>query len=143
MRRALAAAALLVAAATSDGREPMLPDIGPPLILRMEGRFAADRQHAADRADAVSIQVGERERWLAATKVRTVGADHTLSGRAVLNMLAPYEPNLLAVGREDLRLALTTAPEGAPVTVEGLLNRGSRTFLLREVVIGTPPSPAP
>jgi hypothetical protein len=59
----------------------------------------------------------------------------------VLNLLAPLQPNLLAVGQEDLRLALETASEGSPVTVEGLISRGSRMFLLREVVIGMAPAP--
>jgi hypothetical protein len=141
MRRALAIAVLLGVGGASVAREPPLTDTGPPLILRLEGRFAADRQHAAQRADAVSIRVGDRERWFAATTARTVGGDQPLSGRAVLNALAPFQPNLLAFGREDLRLALETASEGTPVTVEGVVSTGSRTFLLREVVIGTRTAP--
>ena len=139
MRRAIAIAVLLVAAGASLARQPPLIDAGPPLILRLEGRFAADREHASDRADAVSIRVGERERWFAATKARTVGGDQAISGRAVLNSLAPFQPNLLALGREDLRLALETASEGSPVTFEGLVDTSARTMLLREVVVGTPP----
>jgi hypothetical protein len=140
MRHALAIAALLVVAGASIAREPPLVDAGPPLLLRLEGRFAADREHAAQGADAVSVRVGERDRWLAVTSARTVGGDQAISGRTVLNALAPFQPNLTAVGREDVRLALETAPDGAPVIVEGLVRTGSRTLLLREVKIGSPPA---
>ena len=109
-------------------------------MLRLEGRFVEDREHAGVHgADAVSVRVGNVERWFSAEKARTVGGDQPLDGRSVLAMLAPIHPNLIAVGSPDLRDRLAAAPAGTAVELEGLVNRGSRTFLLRNVTVGTAP----
>jgi hypothetical protein len=139
MLRVLAAASILLGAwSASAGPLPTIA-VHPPLVLRLEGRFAQDREQARARgADAVSLRVGDRERWFSAEKARTVGPDQTLDGRSVLAMLAPIHPNLIAVGSPDLRDRLAAAPAGTPVELEGLVNRGSRTFLLRDVTVGPP-----
>ena len=143
MLRAFAAAWLLLCGwSASAGHLPTIA-VTPPLVLRLEGRFTEDREHARARgADAVSVRRGDGERWFSAEKARTVGGDQTLDGRSVLAMLAPIHPNLIAVGSAALRDRLAAAPAGLPVALEGLVNRGSRTFLLRDVVVGTaPPNP--
>jgi hypothetical protein len=130
---------LLACATGAIARDLPMVDVAPPLLLRLEGRFVADREQAAERADAVSLRIGDRDRWFAATSARTIGGDHPLSGRAVLNLLAPLEPHLIVVGDAELRERLQSAVEaGAGVVVEGLLNRGSRTYLLRDVTLAPP-----
>jgi hypothetical protein len=141
MLRAFAAAVVLLCAGSSRAHQPPGIAVNPPLVLRLEGRFAEDRARAHARgADAVSVRVGGAERWFSAEKARTVGGDQALDGRSVLAMLAPIHPNLIAVGSRDLRERLAAAPAGTPVAVEGLVNRGSHTFLLRDVTVGTSPA---
>jgi len=142
VRCAITFGIFLATASASLAREPPSVDVGPPLLLRLEGSFAPDREGAtAGGADAVSMKVGDRQRWFSAVTARTVGGDHALSGRAVLNLLAPLQPNLIVVGTDELRRRLEDAPDGTSVVVEGLVNRGSRMFLLREVAVGTPAKP--
>jgi hypothetical protein len=108
-----------------------------PLVLRLQGIFAVDREHArAYGADAVSMRIGDDRRWFSAIETRTVGGDPAVSGRTVLNALAPYDPNLLVLGPDDLRARLAAIPPGIPVRVEGLVDRAARTYLLREVIVG-------
>lgn len=118
-----------------------MPDVlvRPPLVLRLEGSFATDREQARQHgADAVSMRFGDVHRWFSAREVRTVGGDPPVSGRSVLNALAPYDPNLIVVGQADLLRALEDAAPGTPVRVDGVVDRAARTFLLREVVVGHP-----
>jgi hypothetical protein len=109
-----------------------------PLVLQLTGRFVPDRVHArAGGADALMIRVADRNRWFAAVLARTTG-DAPVSGRTVLDALAPIEPNLIARGPEDLANRLGDARDGATVRMEGIVDRGSRTYLLRTVEIQTP-----
>jgi len=131
---------LLVAASVVVAHEPPWVDLSPPLVIRLEGSFANDRKEAAaNGADAVSMRVRGRDRWFSAVRVRTVGSDRGPSGRAVLDALAPLQPNLIVPGPEDLCRRLDEAGVGTPIAVEGLLS-GSRTLLLRDVVV-QPPAP--
>jgi hypothetical protein len=130
---------LLVAASAVVAREPPSVVVSPPLVIRFEGSFARDRNEAAAKgADAVSMRIGGRDRWFSAMRTRTVGADQTRNGRDVLAALAPLQPNLIVTGDEDLRRRLEEAEVGTPIEVEGLVS-GSRTFLLRDVVVRPPP----
>jgi pimeloyl-ACP methyl ester carboxylesterase len=109
-----------------------------PVILRLDGHFTADRASAATNgADAVSMLVGDSERWLSATKARTLG-DRVPLGRDVLAALRPIHPNLVVVGSRDLVRRLAEAAPGMPVEVEGLVSFGGRQYLLRRVVVGAP-----
>jgi hypothetical protein len=116
-----------------------------PIILRLEGHFTADRATARiEGVDAIEIRVGDVERWFAVDSARNMNALGTVSGRAVLAALAPIEPTLTAVGDPRLRQRLTDSPTGASIRVEGLVDRGSHTYLLREVADAMPPKlPSP
>ena len=129
------------AIAARAGDLPRL-NVGPPLLLRLEGSFAPDRAHAvATGPDAVRMSIAGHDRWFSARVARTVGGDQPVSGRAVLNALAPYQTSMRVVGSADLVRRFDDAPDGAPMSVEGLVDIGSRYYLLRSVVIGsTPPS---
>jgi len=113
-----------------------------PIILRLEGHFTADRATArVEGVDAIEIRVGDVERWFAVDSARNMNAMVTVSGRAVLAALAPIQPTLTAVGDARLRQRLSDSPAGAAIRVEGLVDRGSRTYLLREVADAMPPKP--
>ena len=116
-----------------------------PIILRLDGHFTADQATArAEGTDAISMRVGDVERWFAVDDARNMNALGFVSGRGVLASLKPFEPTLTAVGDPRLRQRLAGSPVGAPLRVEGLVDRGSRTYLLREVadpMPSEPPSP--
>jgi len=129
----------LAMATLAGARAPSGLGIRQPVVLRLEGHFTATRNDARTQGtDAVSIRLGDNERWFAVDTARTVGGDPPVSGRAVLGMLAPLQPTLLAVGDAALRRRLEEAPIGTAVRLEGLVDRGSRTYLLREVVVAPP-----
>jgi hypothetical protein len=117
-------------------------NVGPPLQLRLEGSFAPDRAHAlAGGYDAIRMSIGGHDRWFSARVARTVGGDQPRSGRAVLNALAPFQTSMRVVGSADLVRRIDDAPEGVPMSVEGLVDIESRSYLLRSIVIEpTPPS---
>jgi hypothetical protein len=142
MRFAIALPLVLstVLSAAGPARASEIPGIprAQPLILRLEGRFASDRDAAlANGRDVLSIRIADRDRWLTVDRATTVSGDHPLNGRDVLNLLAPLQPNLIVVGAQSLRDRLTSAPDGEPVRLEGLVDRGSRTLLLRDVQVKT------
>lgn len=112
---------------------------GKPLVLELDGRFAPDRETArAGGVDPVSVQLGTRTRWFGAVTARTTSGDPPpVSGRTVLSALAPIHPNLLARGAADLVRRLRDAPDGALVHMDGLIDRGSHTYLLRLVEVET------
>ena len=116
-----------------------LPNVGPPLLLRLEGK----REPTAEAARAVGFTVasfgftGDGSRlWLGVDDARTVGGDHPLDGKDVLEAVSPYTPNFLVAGSADLVSALRSAPDDAPLVVEGLVLRGSRIYYLRSVRLG-------
>lgn len=146
VRRVLLATLLSVAVVSPAGTTditPPLPGVGPPLILRLDGVIAPSK--AATRGvgfTAVSLgfqgkDVG-RERWLAVTDARTVGGDYPLDGKDVLNLLAPFTPTLYLSGPPELAQRVRDLPPGTPVRLEGLVSRGSRTYLLRLVEVREP-----
>ena len=135
----LVAGAVALAVAVNASDLPRLK-VGPPLQLRLEGSFEPDREHAvAAGPDAVHMSIGTHDRWFAARVARTVGGDQPVSGRAVLNALAPFQTTLRVVGSADLVRRFDDAPDGVPMSVEGLVDIESRYYLLRSVVIGSPP----
>jgi hypothetical protein len=137
MRAALLALVIACGTATA-GRFPPDVSIQPPIVLRLEGTFVADREHArAGGADAVGMLLGDDRRWFSARDARTVGGDPAVSARTILNALAPYG-EVMVVGDAALRSRLADAAAGAPIRVDGVIDRGSRTYLLREVLVGDP-----
>jgi hypothetical protein len=128
---------LLLAATAGAQTPPPLPNVGPPLMLRLEGSFAPT--HAGARgAGFTVVSLGfldgrPADRFLGVERARTVGGDQPLDGKDVLALVAPFEPNLLVAGPADVVHRLRTLPAGTSVQIEGLVERGSRTYYLREV----------
>ena len=122
--------------AAAQSPPPRAPAIGPPLLLRLEG-VLADRKSAARAAgfDAVSIgfQRSDARRWLGVTKARTVGGDNPLDGKDVIALVAPFDPNFLVAGPDELVKRIRDAPAGTALRIEGLVERGSRIFQVRTV----------
>ena len=137
-------AALLFAATAAAQRAPGIqgpaPNVGPPLILRLDGIIADSKEAAAGKGFAVeslAFSGSATRRWLAVNDARTIGGDNYLDGKDVLNILAPFDPNLLLVGPPDLVARVRDIPAGTPFRLEGLVDTGGRTYLLRSV--GPPP----
>jgi len=134
-------AALIVSTVAVYASDLPKLNVGPPLQLRLEGSFASDRAHAlAGGSDAIRMGIGGHDRWFASRVARTIGGDQPRSGRAVLNALAPFETSMRVVGSADLVRRIDDAPDGAHMSVEGLVDIESRYYLLRSVVIGSTPS---
>jgi hypothetical protein len=113
-----------------------LPNVAPPLLLRLDGVLEASPAAARGKGFAVAslgFLGSDARRWLAVTSARTVGGDNALDGKDVLALVAPFTPNLLVAGPEDLVRRLRDAPPGSSVRVEGLVDRSSRTYYLRSV----------
>jgi hypothetical protein len=112
------------------------PRLGPALLLRLEGVLTTDRA-AADEAGFTATSFAflghgpEADRWLGVTDARTVGGDVPVLGKDVLDAVAPFNPNFIASGDADQVKALLALPPGTAIRIEGLVDRGSRTFLLR------------
>jgi len=115
------------------------PNVGPPLILRLDGVLSASVEEAkrigftaASYAflgtDDVAVS-----RWIGVTDARTIGGDNAVSGKDVLDSLAPYRPMFLVAGTPAITAQLRDASVGATVRVEGLVDRASRTYYLRSV----------
>jgi hypothetical protein len=140
VRTAFLAALIVSTVAVFASDLPRL-NVGPPLQLRLEGSFAADREHAAAGGlDAIRMSIGAHDRWFAARVARTVGGDQPRSGRSVLNALAPFQTSMRVVGSADLVRRIDDAPDGVPMSVEGLVDIESRSYLLRSIVIESTPS---
>ena len=134
---ALLATAAVALAQHAPGLGPF-PNLGPPLLLRLEGviqptRAAAEQTGFTVTSLALPGESAEVQRWLGVTKARTMGGDQPLNGKDVLAVVAPFTPNFLVVGPKDLIARLRDAPPGTAVRLEGLVSRGSRTYYLRRV----------
>jgi hypothetical protein len=122
---------------------PPLPNVGPPLLLRLDGVIVPSKD-AARGVGFAAVSFGflgveeSGPHWLAVTDARTVGGDHPLLGKDVLDILAPFTPNLYIPGPPELAQRLRELAPGTPVRLEGLVDRGSRTYLLRQVEVRQP-----
>ena len=144
MRAGTAIVALLFAASAAAQRGPGIqgpaPNVGPPLILRLDGLIAESREGAVGKGFSIvslAFSGDDTRRWLAVKDARTVGGDNYLDGKDVLNILAPFDQSLLVVGPADLVGRVRDASAGKPLRIEGLVDTGGRTYLLRSV--GPPP----
>lgn len=138
MRAALLA--LVIACGTANA-ERFQPDVSrqQPIVLRLEGTFAVDREHArAGNFDAIAMRFGDELRWFSARNVRTVGGDPPVSARTIMNALAPYA-EVMVVGDATLRRRLIDAAIGTPIRVDGIIVGSSRNYLLRDVAVGSVP----
>jgi hypothetical protein len=121
------------------GRIPGV-NLGPPLILRLEGVLETTPEAARGAGiDVVSMQVlggdDTRLRYLGATDARTIGGDNALFGKDVLAIVAPFAPNLLLTGPPAMLERIEQLPPHSHVVLEGLVNRGGRTYYLRKVEV--------
>ena len=129
---------LALARPAGTGPPTPLPNIGPPLLLRLQGVTAATPGAAAKVGFRV-VSLGflgddaTGVRYLGVTDARTVGGDQFLNGKDVLEMLAPFQPMLLVTGPPDLVARLRDVPPGSRVEIEGLVERAARTYYLRSV----------
>jgi hypothetical protein len=143
----IAMVAVAAAAAAQVGVPPggPLPNVGPPLLLRLEGVFERPGAPAVEGAFTV-VTVGFTGRGdvrrLAVLRARTVGGDHPLDGKDVLALVAPFTPNFLVTGPAAMTDRVRDAPAGSRIVVEGLVSRGSRTYYLRDVSVDPPPGGA-
>ena len=140
MSRVILSATLLLLAATAraDERVPTgpLPNVPPPLLLQLDGVVAGSRRPAERKGfTAISLAfVGSDARqWIGVNEARTVGGDQPLDGKAVLAQVEPFTPNFLVAGSDELITRLRDATPGTHVRIEGLVERGSRTYQLRRV----------
>jgi hypothetical protein len=127
---------LLLVAGAAAAQLPPLPNVGPPLLLRLEGVLAISRQSAeelAPRTASLGLDGIETIRWLAVERARTVGGDQPLDGADVLGLVAPFTPNLLVRGPADTIARLRAASDGDWVRLEGLVEGSSRTYYLRRL----------
>jgi len=123
-------------AAIASAQHPPTVTVHRSTLLQLDGAFVESREAARRRSgEGVSMGFGKTVRWFAVDEARTVGGDPTPSGRDVLNALAPLQPNLLILGPPALREQLSAIPDGTRVRLEGLVDRGARTCLLREVKV--------
>ena len=116
-----------------------LPNVGPPLLLRLEGVIETTPEAARGKGFTVTslgFLGSDARRWLAVNRARTVGGDNALDGKDVLALVAPFTPNLLVAGADEVVSRLRDAPPGSEILVEGLVDRGSRTYHLRRVETG-------
>ena len=134
--------ALLACVGAAAELRPPLPNVGPPLLLELEGTIEPTAARARDKgfaAASLGFAGSDVTRWLAVTKARTTGGDQPLDGKDVLAALAPFTPTLLVAGTPELVARLRDAPSGSTVRVEGLVDRGARTYYVRRVEVdGTP-----
>jgi hypothetical protein len=126
------------ATAHADGLHPPLPNAGPPLILRLDGVLRPTAEAAKSPGFSVVSfaflgDASTRERYLSVTDARTVGGDHPLLGKDVLNMVAPFKPSFLITGAPPLLDRLRGAADGTAVRIEGLVSGAGRTYYLRDV----------
>jgi hypothetical protein len=133
--RPLSAVLLGIAVAAAATEIPS-PKLGPALLLRLDGVVGMDRA-AVEKAGFTVTSFTflghgpEANRWLGVTDARTVGGDVPADGKDVLDAVAPFRPNFIASGDPALVKPLLALPPGTALRIEGLVDRGSRTFLVR------------
>lgn len=140
----LLATVLIGVALTSAATEIPAPRLGPALLLRLDGVLASDRAAAAKVGFTVTsftfLRHGpEADRWLGVTDAQTVGGDVPADGKEVLDAVAPFTPNFIASGDDSHLKDLLALPSGTAIRIEGLVDRGSRTFLIRSFEKRDPP----
>jgi hypothetical protein len=109
-----------------------------PIVLQLDGAFASTRDLArVAGADAVEMRIGDRTRWFRTDRARTLGANAPL-GRDLLAAVAPLHPNLRVLGSRSQLAPLADAADGVLVALEGVIDVGAGTYLLRRVSLAGP-----
>jgi hypothetical protein len=105
----------------------------------LEGIVAKD-QAGAREAGWIPISVGyvgddkTPVRWIGVTAFRTWN-DDPFVGREDLRRILPSQPTLLVTGPPELVKQLKEAPDGGRLVARGMLNKGSRNFMLSGVKV--------
>jgi hypothetical protein len=141
-RRAVLAMLLLLALAPAGHAGPFSGRRLSPLILEIDGVIAADRDAAAKigfttASFGVLGQPEDLRIWIGVNEARTVGRDTAVNGKDILDDMSAYQPNFLLAGSKAQVAQLTELPTGSAVRIQGAVDRGARTFLLRSVTLGT------
>jgi len=111
---------------------------GPPLILRLKGVVEPTPEAARHTDGFAVVSLGflgdgaPAQRWLGVDEARTLPGDDPF-GKDVLEAVEPFQPNLLVAGPADVVAELRDAPPGTALDIEGLVERDSRIYHLRQV----------
>jgi hypothetical protein len=135
-RRAAWFGAFLFSMAVASAVEMPAPRLGPALLLRLDGVLTTNRADA-EKAGFTATSFAflghgkDANRWLGVTDARTVGGDVPVLGKDVLDAVAPFDPSFIATGDPAQVKSLLALPPGTAIRIEGLVDRGSRTFMIR------------
>jgi hypothetical protein len=139
---AIRAASLLLAIAALWPRAAAAQPI--PLgteIYTLEGIVAKDQADGREVGwFAISVGVvgdAAPARWIGLTAFLDWRQD-PFAGRETIRRLLPADPTLLVAGPRDLVTRLQTAPPGSRLAARGMLNFGSRIYMLSAVTVVTP-----
>ena len=108
-------------------------------VLTIHGTVAADRK-AAEKIGYDAILIGftgappDAARWVGVVEAEAGGVDAFL-GKELLDQLDGYSPNLLAAGKPAALAPLRNAATGSRVVLSGVLDPGSRMFLVGNVKV--------
>lgn len=139
-------AVLVLGSMASLATELPSPRLGPALLLRLDGVLTTDRAVAETAGFTVASFAflghgKDADRLIGVTEARTVGGDVPADGVNVLDAVAPFTPNFLASGAPAMVKDLLDLPSGTAIRIEGLVDRGSRTFLIRSFERREPEKP--
>jgi hypothetical protein len=128
--------ALLFSITVASAIDQPSPRLGPALLLRLEGVLTTNRADA-EKAGFTATSFAflghgkDADRWLGVTDARTVGGDVPVLGKDVLDAVAPFDPSFITTGDPNQVTSLLALPPGTAIRIEGLVDRGSRTFMIR------------
>jgi len=127
----------LAVAAVARGEAP-IPN-APMVVLRLEGVIEPTREAAGQTGGFTIASLGfldgksTVQRWLRVITARTMDGDDQFGGKDVLDAVAPFQPNFLIAGPADVMAGVRDAPSGTTLTIQGLVDRDSRTYYLSRV----------
>ncbi len=107
----------------------------------LEAVVAKD-QASAQESGWFAISVGvvgddQTKRWLGLTSFKNWDEDPFVGRQAIRNLM-PADPTMLFTGPPALVKKFTAAPVGSQIVARGMLNRGSRNFMLSGVQVTSP-----
>lgn len=106
-------------------------------LLTVLGQVVADEK-TAEKVGFDDLSIGfstgpeNKLVWLAVVKAEGWDGDG-FRGKALLDRVDGYTPNLTAAGKPDLVGKLQQMPVGSRVSIDGIVDLGPRTYLLGSV----------
>jgi len=132
---------LLAIAATLPRGAAAQPSPAGTEIFTLEGIVAKDQAGAREAGwfaiSAGVIGAGAPARWVGLTAFRDWREDPFV-GRETIRRLMPADPTLLITGPRDMVKQFQTAPPGSRLAARGMLNFGSRIYMLSAFTITAP-----